>query len=77
MNDIYERFQNLPRGRKGSKTVVIVEEGELARLIADAQASEGALMARAARAHRDLGDRTPAPLRTVERAPWLRDPHAP
>ena len=35
--DIYQRFKALPRGRKGSTTVVIVEETVLAELIAAAQ----------------------------------------
>jgi len=42
--NIHERFAALPRARKGSTTVVIVEESVLAELIADAQASEGDLM---------------------------------
>jgi len=42
--DIYSRFKALPRARKGTTTVVIVEEAELERLIIDAQASEGDLM---------------------------------
>ena len=41
---IHERFAALPRARKGSTRVVIVEESVLAELIADAQASEGDLM---------------------------------
>lgn len=43
---IHERFAALPRARKGSTTVVIVEESVLSELIADAQASEGDLMKR-------------------------------
>lgn len=45
---IHERFAALPRARKGSTTVVIVEESVLSELIADAQASEGDLMRQSA-----------------------------
>lgn len=40
---IYSRFEALPRARKGTTTVVIVEESVLYELIADAQASEAGL----------------------------------
>lgn len=43
MTNIYERFMALPRARKGTTTVVIVEEAELANLIAAAQTSEALL----------------------------------
>jgi len=46
---IHERFAALPRARKGSTRVVIVEESVLAELIADAQASEGDLMRQSSR----------------------------
>lgn len=41
--DIYSRFMALPRARKGTTTVVIVEESALAELIAAAQTSEALL----------------------------------
>ena len=46
MTNIAERFAALPRARKGTTAVVIVEESVLAELIGDAQASEGDLVRR-------------------------------
>lgn len=53
--DIYSRFKALPRGRKGSTTVVIVEEEVLESLLIDAQASEARSMAGSA-THWPSGD---------------------
>jgi len=56
--DIYSRFKALPRARKGTTTVVIAEEAELERLIADAQASEAAMIA-------GVGPANPNPMTSI------------
>ena len=58
---IHERFAALPRARKGSTRVVIVEESVLAELIADAQATEG-----------DLARQSPGPQPARRRRPLMR-----
>lgn len=43
MTDIIQRFNSLPRARRGTQTMVVASEEELAKLIADAQEAEAAL----------------------------------